>query len=138
MGNGIAAGIRIHSSFLAACPSQRVRENPLLWTLGPHRENPFGGCALFAGRFKDVVGCHTSTPKKPCLSLLRIITSMGQTAGRNHTYTTLEKKMCLKTALCLGFFQSKKPRGKLCAFQSNLRKIGKKSVSSAAIQNVKE
>ena len=106
MANGIAAGIRIHSSVPAACPAQRVRENPLLWTLGSHRKSPLGGGALFAGRFKDVNDCHACTPKKPCLSLLWIITSMGQTAGRNHTRTTSEKKMCLIIDFSFRLFSS--------------------------------
>jgi hypothetical protein len=50
----------------------------------------------------------------------------------------LGEKDVLKNNFMSRLFPSKKPLGKLCAFKANLRNIGKKSASSAAIQNVKE
>ena len=139
MGNGIAAGIRIHSSVPAACSAQRVRENPLLWTLGPHRENPLGGGALFSGRFKDVVSCHACTPKKPCLSLLRIVAAMGQTAGGGHTCTTFEKKMCLIIDFSFRLFSSTAVTWKPLRHTAKNHKIAMKSASRAFTnQDVKE
>jgi len=46
--------------------------------------------------------------------------------------------MRLKTALCSGSFPSKKPFGKLCAFQENLQDIGKMIGQLACNQNIKE
>ena len=139
MGNGIAAGIRIHSSVPAACPAQRVRENPLLWTLGPHRQNPLGGGALFAWRFKDVIDCHAGTPKKPCLPLLRIITSVGQSDGRNHTRTTSEKKMRLIIDFSFRLFSSTAVTWKPMRHTGISLKIAMKPASRAFTdQDVKE
>jgi hypothetical protein len=139
MGNGIAAGIRIHPSVPAACPDQRVCENPLLWTFGPHWKNPFGSGALFAWRFKDLVSCHASAPKRSCLSLLRIITSMGKIVGRNHTCTTSEKKMCLIIDLSFRLFSSTAVTWKPAHHAGKGLKIAMKSASRALTkQDVKK